>query len=491
MTMARRNSNHVKRHPNHNYHVNVPFYARVVVTIITLCIHYDAVTTVSCFSLKQQRSSTTTTRATTSSNNILFKTKSESHLTKSKLFSSTTTSEEAGNINIHYNDDIIDDETTKSYLEIIDPRTNATVVLVGCLHGASSSAKDVEIVLNEKPTDVVVLELCPTRYKDLMKYVLAVRSNSNDDNNGDLGADYIRMVSNTIETKGISTGIAAAILGGASGLSTALSGFEAGLEFITAIDYVQKCSDMATSTNTGSNISSNENGNKVKTTTKDQENKFRSCDIILGDQIVDETLKRVGSIPTVSINMWKTFCNSSWNWDQTYGKDAMVLSNAVLGDRELKKMELQIDMKSVLLRNKDVVIDLLRLTLPSFLLLQFAIILSSASTGGDSLSLGSMIVDLSPTMSQTDWVGLATDFGVDLLTSALILLVGYISLALPAVKVVLSERDVQLVDAINAACDVASEKQNMEGFSSPPRVVAVLGLLHVNGIAKMIVDNDQ
>jgi len=72
---------------------------------------------------------------------------------------------------------------------------------------------------------------------------------------------YINMVIKTTKKLGVSSGIAAALLGGFSNMQTALSGFEPGLEFIQAIQY--------TKANDG-------------------------CNLVLADQDVGETLKRLG-----------------------------------------------------------------------------------------------------------------------------------------------------------------------------------------------------
>ena len=364
-----------------------------------------------------------------------------------------------------FNDDInhySENATSKPYLELIHPQTNVTIDIVGCLHGASSSAKVVETILNKKQTDVVVLELCPTRYKDLMKFMQArdeqnpkyeimtnEEDNINESTNSMVGEEYIRMVSKTIETRGISTGIAAAVLGGASGLSSALSGFESGLEFITAIKYV----------------------------------KNRNCDIILGDQIVHETLKRVGSLPTVSLNMWNEFLQQNFNWNESYGNDATVLSDAIWGDTILKNRGLQIDLGSVLFRNKDVMVDLFRLTLPTFVFIQMVAILASLLSN-NSVSIES----ITPILSQSEWIKIFLDRSLEIFTSALILFTGYITIALPSVKVILSERDTQLVKSVEAACQIASEKyRHCNDSTSSPRVVVILGLLHVNGVVKSLV----
>ena len=58
--------------------------------------------------------------------------------------------------------------------------------------------------------------------------------------------------------------------------------------------------------------------------------------------------------------------------------------------------------------------------------------------------------------------------------------------ALPASRVILRERDDRLAQGIRDACHVATRKAPNGG-----RVVAVLGLLHVNGVAQRLLDMDQ
>ena len=54
---------------------------------------------------------------------------------------------------------------------------------------------------------------------------------------------------------------------------------------------------------------------------------------------------------------------------------------------------------------------------------------------------------------------------------------------LPAARVILAERDDILTNGIQAACRLAAAKHEKDG-KRRGRVVAVLGLLHVNGVAK-------
>lgn len=281
---------------------------------------------------------------------------------------------------------------SKSYVTFNHPVTNTEVTLIGCLHGSSSSANDVLHLLNQAPTDVVVLELCPTRYKDLMREI--ERRKANDKSSR---GSYIKMVTKTIEARGLSTGLAAAILGGASGISTFFSGFVPGLEFLKAIEYV------------------------------DSRDNF--CDVVLADQMVDETLRRVGALPSVSLDMFKTYVSSGFDWKQTYGEDAIVLTNAVSGSGEL-----QLDMRQALVRNKQVIFDLLRLTLPTFLIIELvniclAVIMDdfnplSPANFISSNDLGSLMVDLASSMTSNDWGSLASDFALEAISSAAILFLG-------------------------------------------------------------------
>jgi len=102
------------------------------------------------------------------------------------------------------------------------------------------------------------------------------------------------MVTKTMQSRGWLTGVDAAVLGGVSRIQTALSGFDPGLEFITAIEYVME------QNRTGS-------GGVRPDTSNNTRSGKRSCDLVLADQSVDETLRRVGSLPSESWKMWLDF----------------------------------------------------------------------------------------------------------------------------------------------------------------------------------------
>lgn len=330
--------------------------------------------------------------------------------------------------------------TTTSYVELIEPETKCKVVLLGCLHGSRSSALDVEHLFMEN-VDAVVLELCASRVADLKRQESVLQSPAPSFS----VQNFVKMVARTAEKRGWGSGVAAAVLGGASGLQTALSGFEAGLEFTTALDLAQQ----------------------------------QKVDVVLADQTVDETLRKVGNLPSISMSML-------FQEKRLPLYESNALTTAILGDDKLRTH--QVNMGHVLSRNDAVVQELLKLTLPPLSLAFLA--------GFTADKLVSTIFSV-PTTTQIPWWTLLQDFdvtelwnmvGMDLVSSAFVLMLGYVALALPATRVILCERDDQLTQGIRAACKSASKNKKS---NENARVVAVLGLLHVNGVAKRLLQQQE
>lgn len=345
------------------------------------------------------------------------------------------------------------DAISQPFITFNHPVTNTEVTLIGCLHGSTSSAKDVSSILHQKSTDVVVLELCPTRYKDLMKEVIRRRTSEKK-----FASNYFKMIQNTIQTRGFSTGLAAAILGGVSSLSYFFSGFQPGYEFLTAIEYV--------------------------------ESQQERCDVVLADRLVDETLRRVGALPSVALEMWRQFIDSGLDWEGTYGREMTNLFNAISGQGNF-----QVDMKRTLFRNTDVIVDLARLILPTFLIVEagniaLGLIFQEMAPTLDLewMDLG-LVLDLSSLSSSTslsDWSVIASEVVFEVISSGMALFLGFLLVALPISRVILSERDEQLARGIDVACNIASRNHGNHGG----RVVAILGMLHVNGVAKRILPSE-
>lgn len=330
---------------------------------------------------------------------------------------------------------------SKSYVEVVDPNTNVKVVLVGCLHGSLSSSNDVRYLLESEPTDAVVLELCDTRYEDLSAapaedYSMTVFA--------DDMKDFWSMIQETSLRKGPITGAITLLLGTMSLLQTNLSGFRTGLEFVVAMDIAKQ----------------------------------NSCEVILADRDIDTTMERIGKLPSVSLDILKK---------NQIGQETRHLKCAVFGDSSLPSGA-QVNMPQVMVRSKQAIADLARLTLPPILLV-------SLLTVGASLAFHLPLFAEQETLQQlvTGFSVMTSDEKIEAgmkvffnsLGDIVPLIVGYPFFALPAAKVIVSERDVCLAEGIQKACEKVSMEK--EGQS---RVVAVLGLLHVNGVAKKLIENN-
>jgi hypothetical protein len=357
----------------------------------------------------------------------------------------------------------LDNGVEATSVELTDPETGCQVILLGCFHGTVSSAKDVERLLLDKasPTDAVALELCVARFADLQRELLkedelllsaSASTTPPTTNSRPWLLRYFSMVANTLEKRGLATGMAAAVLGGVSGFQTAISGFTPGLEFTTALQLAKRNVD-----------------------TDGQE-----CDIILADQAVDETLRRIGNLPEVAFEIL--------THPATVGDDSAALMGAIMGYSEYEPY--QVNIGKVMVRNTEAVQDLIRLTLPPLLLATgMAAVLSHALYDADAAALyntmadnPSFVVASPPIVDSSSAGALLWDALPHMLVSAMTLGMGYVGVALPASRVILAERDDILITGIQAACRVAATKHEKDGKRG--RVVAVLGLLHVNGVAK-------
>jgi hypothetical protein len=331
--------------------------------------------------------------------------------------------------------------------------------------------------IKDKTTQVVVLELCASRFADLRRDMQrkAERQLHAQDAEVSLAtAPWIlrfgAMISKTIEKRGLSAGLAAALLGGVAGMQAALSGLEPGLEFRTAFHEVQ-----------------------TYTTTHDDDDD--ECVLILADQAVDETLDRVGRLPSVAGDLWK-MCRE-YGWEASFGREARALALAIGNSQKPPdfptlqgqyQQQQQLSIWDFCTRSPAAIQDMLRLVLPPMLVLQLMVLILNQGMDG-------WIQNWSPAVAAAlDWeTGLQVLSDDDpwvtiavLLANGMILTFGYLAVALPACRVILRERDEQLVQGIREACRVATQKAPNGG-----RVVVVLGLLHVNGVAQRLLGMDE
>ena len=408
--------------------------------------------------------------------------------------------------------------TERSCIELTDPETGCQVVLVGCFHGSPSSAQDVQRELEQSDTDAIVLELCATRFAGLRKstsynaFQLLDKQQQSQQQPPVVSVKppavirFFQNVGNTIQTKGLSTGVASGLLGGVSGLQTALSGFTPGLEFSTALDYsLEKQQER-----------------------QQQQQKSTACDIILADQLVDETVEKVGKLPRVIRSMLHEIIVSGGNSDNNnndgtllssakefqWVKMAKALRTALAGDPTLRPTY-QVNVGQVMTRNVAVIQELSRLMVPPVLLTQLTLTffndillpaipiepaLAEANAAGVQLSSAPSSFLWDPTtfslnLNYLDPVALVLDAFPHVIVLTIMLSISYALLAVPVTQVILYERDDQLTDGIRSACRLAASKHqgNRSGdkSGSPGRVVAVLGLLHINGVAQRLLSSEQ
>jgi hypothetical protein len=351
-------------------------------------------------------------------------------------------------------------------VEFIDPETQARVSLLGVFHGTASSAQDVQTIMAQADTDVVVLELCASRFVDLQKeqerlletaaavadkQLLPPRQRS-------WLVRYAEMIVQTVRTKGLPTGMAAALLGGFSGLQSAMSGFVPGLEFTTALDLCMRKKDGDSASNGKAGI-----------------------DIVLADQAVDETLRKLGNLGGTAsdIFLWERRPDGQRSRRSlaSAAKECQLhlttLQQAVFGGsgRDNDQSLPQVNLPSVLLRNSAAVQDLVRLALPSTLLVAVTSQLF-ATMLGESSELEAILSDVDGFSRAIQFYAETRSLSMDViqewlghvLASGLILSSGALA-AVPVVKTILTERDEILTSGIRTACRRAGENG---------RVVAVL-----------------
>jgi hypothetical protein len=109
----------------------------------------------------------------------------------------------------------------------IDPHTNVTVIILGCLHGSPSSTVELENILTQNRPAALVLELCSTRYLNMVKQRQSWNTNKISSDIKQL-KEYGWTISGGNSRASIALGIA-------SEFQNCLSGFEPGLEFVCTL----------------------------------------------------------------------------------------------------------------------------------------------------------------------------------------------------------------------------------------------------------------
>lgn len=171
--------------------------------------------------------------------------------------------------------------------------------------------------------------------------------------------------------------------------------------------------------------------------------KDRQIDLILADQPFDDTLRRLGKLPNVAFDLLL---------EGGYWMEAQSLQRAVFGASAG-----DVNLPSFLTRSVAASVDFSKwLMLPASLLLALQLLISDFG----------MAVEAPPDMdSFSDSM---------LLFNAVAISLAYMGLTLPATRVIFSERDDYMASGIRTAC------------VGRKRIVAVLGFLHVNGVASRL-----
>jgi hypothetical protein len=315
-------------------------------------------------------------------------------------------------------------------VQFIDPCTQAEVVLVGVFHGTSSSAEDVQTATTSSKVNVLVLELCASRFSDLQRQHetqqqrftrTRVKEEEETKHASKSWAErYTHMVLQTMQQRGVATGLAAALLSGFTGLQSGMSGFTPGLEFVTALHHCDTHPNESSSSMAGT-------------------------DVILADQDVDETLRKLGDLPfsASEVFVWERLEDGQRQRRNFLSiRDecclhVVTLQRAIFGSDDTDIP--QVHLPSALLRNKSAITDLCRLVLPSTLLIAIVSQTIAVAMGtNDWNGVSAYAVASASTTNAIDmqllaWIGHS-------MASLLILGAGTLA-SIPVVKIILTERD--------------------------------------------------
>ena len=217
-------------------------------------------------------------------------------------------------------------------------------------------------------------------------------------------------------------------------------------------------------------------------------------------------------IPTISLDLFLSFfgIESARESSLTFADIpyySRSLTGAIWGYDDIAKINSasQVNMGRVLLRDKSAFKDLSQLMLSPLLavtIVFLAMNMMSSSSSQESIDVAvqsTTNIDLfNVQVSRVSIENACTYFLSEFVSSAAVLLFGYVFLAIPLVRIIIHERDDQLARGVAAACQQVcantEQKQNdaQERLGNMnKRVVAVLGLLHVNGVTERLLKDTK
>ncbi|CBJ28745.1 conserved unknown protein [Ectocarpus siliculosus] len=409
-------------------------------------------------------------------------------------------------------------------LVLRDEATGCDIYLVGCLHGSHASGRDVQDVLEKVRPGAVVLELCESRHKalrrDLEKRAKGDAPLEGKERWASAFSSWAKGVKKTSAKSGLVQGILSGLLS-APYVVQRLGDFDPGLEFKTAMVYADPSVRPGYSTGVARGMVSPAAGGGAGP---------GECSVVLGDRDVQETLRRLGGALTAltgrgeggdekhgvgrgdgapegaspgaggggvsvgTLDAAETEATSGWNWG-TLASDARIVRVAVVGPSGRQWPDSLNVLDTVWRERQALGMLLLPLLLPMMVVsetLQRSIggvataTVAASGSGGGALrgfgafggvggvnSAGSAGVGGGVAAVDVD-LGRLLEGTSDVLDTLLVVLSVWYMLRF--FRLVIKERDDVLADNVMKACR-----------DHPGRpVVAVLGLLHCNGVADII-----
>jgi len=323
-----------------------------------------------------------------------------------------------------------------------DEKTGNDVYILGCLHGAPSSSQDVEELVGAVQPSAVVVELCNARYKTLREDMLAEEkpeqaSDNKEENRPQPNplVSWVQGVAKTYQKKGPASAILAAAISFVY-LLQSLSRFDPGVEFKTAVTAAESS----------------------------------KAEIVLGDQDVYETLDSLGKgfrPPTRKVLLQEPNYLIA-----TAIEDFKLLLMSVFGPTDVTYPQ-KLNVPLVICQNRRLLVDLIFLLAPALILVFGLTDGVSLLMNPDLLSAGALPSSIE---AATSVPAAADSARTDLLDAICedIITVGALVFTSRFFRLVIAERDAYLASSIKDACQRHPGKP----------VVAVLGLLHCNGVAE-------
>ncbi|CAM9810725.1 unnamed protein product [Ectocarpus sp. 4 AP-2014] len=409
-------------------------------------------------------------------------------------------------------------------LVLRDEATGCDIYLVGCLHGSHASGRDVQDVLEKVRPGAVVLELCESRHKALRRD-LEKRAKGDAPLEGkerwvSAFSSWAKGVKKTSAKSGLLQGILSGLLS-APYVVQRLGDFDPGLEFKTAMVYADPSVRPGYSTGAARGMVTSVAGGGAGP---------GECSVVLGDRDVQETLRRLGGALTaltgrgeegdekhgvgmgegapegaspgaggggVGVGMLdaaETEATSGWDWG-TLASDARILRVAVVGPSGRQWPDSLNVLDTVWRERQALGMLLLPLLLPITVVSEAlqrsiggvaTVAVAASGSGGGGVrgfgafggvsgvnSAGSAGVGGGGAAGDVD-LGRLLEGASDVLDTLLVALSVWYMLRF--FRLVIKERDDVLADNVMKACR-----------DHPGRpVVAVLGLLHCNGVADII-----